>query len=256
MQLPSTNSIIVAVRYIIDVAAVAILIYRALILVRGTRAAAMLIGLTLLAIVYLIAKLTGLVTLDWLLGNVLSSFIIIIVILFQDEIRRALIKVGLRQAWLREKEDKVFSALDEISLAVAKLSKEKVGALIVIQNKIGLDEFVEQAVLIDAKIHRKLIYSIFVKDSPLHDGAIVINGGRIKAAGCYLPLSHNPDLDPSMGTRHRAALGISERSDAVIIVVSELTGTISIAKEGRFIRNVEADKFREVLGITLQSQKS
>jgi diadenylate cyclase len=141
-----------------------------------------------------------------------------------------------------------------VTTVAARLSKEKVGALIVVQREIGLDEFVEDAVVLDARINRKLLVSIFLPDSPLHDGAVVIEGDRIKAAGCLLPLSFNPDLDPNLGTRHRAALGLSERSDAIIVVVSEQTGAISLAREGRLVRNLDAALLRDSLHRFLSTQ--
>jgi diadenylate cyclase len=119
--------------------------------------------------------------------------------------------------------------------------------LIVIQREVGLDEFLEEGVAIDARVNRKLLYSVFVKESPLHDGAVIVEGDRIKAAGCVLPLSFNPDLDPNLGTRHRAALGITERSDAVVVVTSEETGAISVVMDGKLHRNLDASALREIL---------
>jgi diadenylate cyclase len=137
--------------------------------------------------------------------------------------------------------------IEDLTLVCSRLAEMKLGALIVIQREVGLDEFVEDAVVLDAALNRKLLISIFTKGSPLHDGAVLIEGGRVKAAACVLPLSFNPDLDPSLGTRHRAGLGISERSDAVVVVVSEETGAISLAREGKLIRNLDASMLRDSL---------
>jgi len=234
-------------RQTVDVLIVSYLVYRGLLIIKGTRAAPMLGGLAVIMIIYFVSRPLGLNTVAWLLGNFLSSIILIVIVIFQDEIRRGLTKVGLQPVFVRLGKPVLNDTIEEISLACAKLSRERLGGLIVIQREVGLDEFVEDGVTIDAKIDRKLIYSLFLKESPLHDGAVVVEGGRIKAAGCLLPLSFNPDLDPNLGTRHRAAMGISERSDAVVIVVSEENGTISILREGRITRNLDAAMLRDSL---------
>ncbi len=230
-----------------DILLVAYLIYRGLLLIKGTRAASMLWGLTLVVLLYFLSRPLGLVTLAWILGNFLSSIILVVVVIFQDEIRRTLTKVGLQPLLRRNHKGIDDKVIEDITLVCSNLAKGKVGALIVLQREVGLDEFVEDAVILDAQLNRKLLFSIFVKESPLHDGAVLIEGNRIRAAGCVLPLSFNPDLDPNLGTRHRAALGLSERSDAVVIVVSEENGSISIAREGRLIRNLDASMLRDSL---------
>ncbi|RIL10908.1 MAG: TIGR00159 family protein [Proteobacteria bacterium] len=232
---------------ILDILIVAYFIYRGLLVIRGTRAAPMLWGLIVVALVYFCARHFGLVTLAWILGNFLSSIILVVVVIFQDEIRRGLTKVGLQRVFRREQKKIYDKTIEDITLVAQRLAKERIGALIVIQQDVGLDEFVEDAVMLDAMINRKLLYSIFLKDSPLHDGAVLIEGNRIKAAGCVLPLSFNPDLDPNLGTRHRAALGLSERSDAIVIVVSEETGTISLGRDGKISRNLDASVLRDTL---------
>jgi diadenylate cyclase len=232
---------------IVDIIIVSFLIYRALLVIRGTRAAPMLGGLTVIAVVYFVAKPLGFVTLAWLIDNFLSSIILVVVVIFQDEIRRGLTKVGVqpfRFKPVKELEDKT---IEELVLTATKLGKLKTGALIVLQREVGLDEFLQEGVPIDAHVSRKLLYSIFVKESPLHDGAVIIDGDRIRAAGCVLPLSYNPDLDPNLGTRHRAALGLSERSDAVIVVVSEESGAISLISDGKIQRHLDPVGLRENL---------
>jgi diadenylate cyclase len=207
----------------------------------------MLGGLTVIAVVYFVAKPLGFVTLAWLIDNFLSSIILVVVVIFQDEIRRGLTKVGVqpfRFKPVKELEDKT---IEELVLTATKLGKLKTGALIVLQREVGLDEFLQEGVPIDAHVSRKLLYSIFVKESPLHDGAVIIDGDRIRAAGCVLPLSYNPDLDPNLGTRHRAALGLSERSDAVIVVVSEESGAISLISDGKIQRHLDPVGLRENL---------
>jgi diadenylate cyclase len=235
------------VRNLVDVILVAVLVYRGLLLVRGTRSAPMLAGLTLVIGMYLVANFFGLLTVSWILGNFLDSSILLIVVIFQDEIRRGLTKFGLRPLFKKNSNIEITSVIDDITLAVTKLAKAKLGALIVIQREVGFDNLIEAAVPLDALINRKLLYSLFVKDSPLHDGAVLIQGDRIKAAGCVLPLSYNPDLDPNLGTRHRAAIGLSEKSDALIVVVSEETSLISVADEGTLLRNLEVQALKDYL---------
>lgn len=238
--------------HLLDVLFVAWVIYRALLVVRGTRAVPMLWGLVLITVVYFLARTAGLNTTAWLLGNFLSSIVLLVVVIFQDEIRRALTKVGLTRVIFGQNKPVLEKSLEDLALVTQRLSAEKIGALIVLQGKIGLDEIVEDAVQLDSLISRKLLLSIFNKYSPLHDGAVVIDAGRIKAAGCVLPLSLNPELDPNLGTRHRAAVGVSERSDALVIVVSEQSGEISVAREGRLFKNIDISRLRDVLHAAFQ----
>jgi diadenylate cyclase len=228
------------IRSIVDIVLVAVLLYRGLLVIRGTRAVPMVWGLIFIVAGHLLATQLGILTLAWLLGRFLDAIIIVIVVLFQDEIRRGLTKVGLQPILANEGTNAHEAVLEDLAVACGKFSKARTGALIVLQRNIGLVDLVEESVILDAMVSRKLLSSIFSKDSPLHDGAVVIIGSRIKAAGCVLPLTSNPDLDPNLGTRHRAAVGISERSDAVVLVVSEETGAISIVCEGKMTRNLDA----------------
>ena len=216
----------------------------------------MLVGLAIIVLMFVLSKQLGLVTVDWILGNFLSAIIVVVVILFQDELRRGLTKVGL-QPVLRHRGKTVFNkTVEDITLVAQKMSKAGLGALIVIQREVGLDDLIEDSILVDSLVSRKLLFSIFLKESPLHDGAVLIEGDRIKAAGCVLPLSFDPELDPNLGTRHRAALGISSRSDAVVVVVSEETGSISLAREGRLFRNLDGAQLRDALIRYTSSQGS
>lgn len=235
-------------RSVIDIGLVAVLLYRGLLAIRGTRAVPMLWGLFIIVAVHLLATHLGILTLAWVLGRFLDSIIIVVVVLFQDEIRRGLTKVGLRQMFKSEVKGVQDELLEDLVTACAKFAKSRTGALIVLQRNVGLDDLVEESVVLDAVVSRKLLSSIFMKDSPLHDGAVVIEGNRVKAAGCVLPLTSNPDLDPNLGTRHRAAIGISERSDAVIVVVSEETGAISLVCEGKLNRHLEGAALKGMLG--------
>ncbi len=234
-------------RYVVDILIVAYLIYRALLIIRGTRAAPMLGGLTIIVLLYFFSKPLGLVTLSWILSNFLSSIILVVVIIFQDEIRRGLTKFGLQPVFSRSKQPVYDKSIEDITLICSRMAEEQLGGLIVIQREVGLDDFVEDAVILDAELNRKLLYSIFVKSSPLHDGAVLIDNNRIRAAGCVLPLSADPDLDPSLGTRHRAALGLSEVSDAIVVIISEETGSMSIAVDGKLTRNLDPADVKDYL---------
>jgi diadenylate cyclase len=225
--------------------------------VKRTRAAQMLWGLVFVTILYFISTSFGLLTIAWILGNFLSSIIVVTVIVFQDEIRRVLTKVGLQS--LLHRSEKNFSSsksIEEITVACTRLSKLNIGVLIVVQQEVGLDDYMNDAVVLNAQLHRKLLQSIFAKESPLHDGAVIIDGDKVLASGCVLPLSFNPDLDPNLGTRHRAALGISEKSDALVVVVSEESGSISIVKEGKMLRNLDTTSLRDTLIKYLLNEKT
>lgn len=241
---------------VLDIGVVAFLVYRVLLVIKGTRAAPMLLGLTIIVLLYALARVLGLVTLFFVLGNLLSSIILVVVIIFQEEIRRGLTKFGVNS--MLKSSGKVFydKTIEDITLVCTKLSANSIGALIALQREVGLDEFVEDAVTLDAELNRKLLYGLFVKDSPLHDGAVLIEGARIRAAGCVLPLSFDPDLDPSLGTRHRAALGLSERSDAIIVVVSEENGSISLVRDGRITRNLDGSSLRDALHRLVSTRES
>ncbi|NPB09798.1 MAG: TIGR00159 family protein [Thermodesulfobacteria bacterium] len=230
---------------IVDILIVAYLFYRILLLIRGTRAVQMAAGLAFLVMIYFIAGQLQLLTLHWLLGTFLSSIFLVVIIVFQDDIRRALIQMG-QTPFIKART--IYSqAIEEIVKAVKALAEKKIGALIVIERTTGLGEFIESGTPLDAKVSRDLLYAIFHPESPLHDGAVIIRNGRIAVAGAILPLSTNPHISRRLGTRHRAALGISEVSDAVAIVVSAETGTISVALGGKINRDIDPDTLRQLL---------
>jgi diadenylate cyclase len=247
MDFAAITKIAPYVATVCDIAIVWYLVYRGLRLIQGTRAMPMLIGLAAVAVVYFVAQPLGLVTVAWIIDNFLSSIILVIVVIFQDEIRRTLTKVGAHRLLFKGGRTEGPSQFEEIGVTVGKLAKARLGSIIVIERDVGLEEFMEDGVILDAKLSRKLLYSIFVKESPLHDGAVIIEGSTIRAAGVVLPLSANPDLDPSFGTRHRAALGITERSDAMVIVVSEESGSITLFIDGKLFRNLEATSLATML---------
>lgn len=233
---------------IVDIALVAYIVYRVLLIVRGTRAVQMLVGLSSIIGLFFTAKFFQLQTLEWVLGTFLNSIILVVIVIFQEEIRRALTKAGIRPIFFGS-QNKIYNdaVVDDLVYAVSSLARDRTGALIVIQREVGIEEFLEDATIIDAPLNRKVLISLFQKTGPLHDGALIIENDRIKAAGCFLPLSFDPELDPALGTRHRAALGLSERSDAVILVVSEETSSISMVQDAEIKRAIDPLQLKDVL---------
>jgi uncharacterized protein (TIGR00159 family) len=230
----------------IDILIVAYVIYAAILLIRGTRAVQMLIGLFVVVLAYFGAQAFGLVTLNWLLTNVINYLVLIIIILFQSDIRRALTQVG-RSPFFSQGNIAAASLLEEIVMACVLMANRRIGALIVMERRTGLMNYVEIGVTLDAEVSKELLLSVFSPRTPLHDGAAIIQEGRLSAAGCFLPLTVNPEVPKSLGTRHRAALGLAEETDAVVIVVSEETGTISIVVEGQIRRNLDSASLRSAL---------
>lgn len=218
---------------VLDVTLVSILIYTILLLVRGTRGQTMLLGLGIIGVFYVISRWFSLVTLNWILSNFLGSVILVIVVLFQDDLRRGLIKVGLIPGLGGGLPGDLDLSIREVARAVQELCQKKTGALIVIRRDVGLEDYLEHSLKLDALVSRELFLAIFAKSSPLHDGACIVEGNRILVAGAVLPLTFDPSISGSYGTRHRAALGLSEHTDAVVVVVSEETGAVSLVREGR-----------------------
>jgi diadenylate cyclase len=231
----------------VDVLAVAFIIYYLLLLIRGTRAVQMLFGLLFLGVVYYMALLAELPTLQQILENLLIVLPFAIIVLFQQEIRRALTNFGRNPLWGLAKQQKVVASFGDIVLAATTLSTRKIGALIVIERLQGLRTYIENGIALDAVISYDLLINLFSPDTPLHDGAVIIQDDRIAAAACFLPLTSNPELSKDLGTRHRAALGISEETDAVAVVVSEETGMISLAVDGELHRDLDSKSLRNAL---------
>lgn len=225
---------------IVDILAVAFLIYQLLLIVRGTRAAHILVGISAIVLVYLIALWTGLDALRSMLSYIVPYSAIAVIILFQSEIRRTLARIG-RKRWL-EKGFRRPESIDEILLAMNKLAADKTGAIIVLERDIGLRTFVESGLPVDAQISRDLLLAIFRPGAALHDGAVIIQKDRIAAAACFLPLSTNPALSGNLGTRHRASIGITEETDCLSLIVSEETGFMSIAAFGELHYNLTLEQ--------------
>ncbi len=230
---------------IIDILIVAVLIYQLLLIIRGTRAFQILLGLFLIFIIYQVSLLLGFYTLHWILNGFLSSIVLIVIVLFQNEFRRALAKFGKTSFTISGSEE--LDSLDKIIRACTTMARKRIGALIVLTRENKLPGIVEGGVEIGARVSEALLLSIFIPTSPLHDGAVIIDQGRIVAAGCFLPLAIDPMIEKSYGTRHRAAMGISEDTDAVVIVVSEETGRISLSIGGKITREQSAESLSRVL---------
>ena len=240
----------------LDICLVTFVIYSGIKLIRETRAFQLVKGLILLAFAYLVITLLEMQASSYAFGILFQNIFIILIIIFQQEIRQVLERVGNSRftgfSWLMrgnnaEKTETVKEAIIEIAKAVQRMSDSKIGALIVMEKEMLLGDVIKTGKLVDAKITHELIGNIFFPKSPLHDGAAVVRDGRLHSAGCVLPLTRNDDISSDLGTRHRAALGMSEVSDAMIIVSSEETGIISIASKGHLIRNLTESELRDML---------
>ena len=236
---------------ILDIVLVAFLIYQFLVLVRGTRAAPMLVGVATLGLAFYFARLGELRTLNWLLSTLLPYVVFALIVVFQSEIRHALANLGSRISLMRSSSS-VADVYDDIVLAANLFSQNQTGALIVIEREIGLRTYIESGVSLDARLSYDLLATIFRPSAPLHDGAVIVQRDRIAAAACFLPLSMNPVLSTQLGTRHRAAIGITEETDAVAVIISEETGMISMAVAGSIERELTVERLRERLSALLR----
>jgi diadenylate cyclase len=242
---------VISVVSILDIVLVAILIYQFLVLVRGTRAAPMLVGVAALGLAFYFARLGDLRTLNWLLSTLLPFVVFALIVVFQSEIRHALANLGSRISLMRSSSS-VADVYDDIVLAANLFSQNQTGALIVIEREIGLRTYIESGVSLDARLSYDLLATVFRPSAPLHDGAVIVQRDRIAAAACFLPLSMNPVLSTQLGTRHRAAIGITEETDAVAVIISEETGVISMAVAGSIERELTVERLRERLSALLR----
>ena len=233
----------------LDILLVAVLIYQAIMIVRGRRAARVVIGITIVMAIYGISVAGRLEVLRTILETLAPYTAFAVIVMFQSEIRRALASIG-EQRWvgfgnrLASRE-----VADEIILAVSQLMQQRTGALIVLERETGLRTFVESGVLVEAHVTRDLLLAIFQPDGPLHDGAVIIQGGKLSAAACFLPLTMNPELSRKLGTRHRAAIGVTEESDCLAIVVSEERGTVSVAQGGELEMDISIERLGQRLRV-------
>ena len=235
----------------LDILLVALLIYQVLVMIRGTRAAPMLAGLIVVAVIFYLARMGELTTLNWVVSRMLPYVVFALIVVFQSEIRHVLADLGRRLSFLRGGEAGGDS-YDDIVLAANLFSQHQTGALIVIEREIGLRTHIESGVPLDARLSYDLLATIFRPSAPLHDGAVIIQKDRIAAAACFLPLSMNPLLSTQLGTRHRAGIGITEETDAIAVIVSEETGAISLAIGGQIERDLTVNQLRERLGSELR----
>jgi diadenylate cyclase len=236
----------------LDILLVALLIYQVLIMIRGTRAVPMLVGLTVLALIFYFARIGELTTLNWVVSRVLPYVVFALIVVFQSEIRHVLADLGRRLTFLSTGSSTEGDSYDDIVLAANLFSQHQTGALIVIEREIGLRTHIESGVPLDARLSYDLLATIFRPSAPLHDGAVIVQRDRIAAAACFLPLSMNPLLSTQLGTRHRAGIGITEETDAIAVICSEETGAISFAVGGRMERDLTAEQLRERLGSELR----
>lgn len=234
---------------VVDIIIVAYILYKLFILIHETRAEQLIKGLVFIVIVMKLSDIFGLITLYWLIQNTLTVGLIALIIIFQPELRKALEHIGRSKIITKklfDNEENIERVVDEITIAAVNLSETKTGALIVIEQETGLNDFVESGIIIDAVVTSALLENIFVENTPLHDGSVVIRRDRIIAAACVLPLTEQ-GLDKELGTRHRAGVGVTENSDSIAVIVSEETGTISLAINGKITRNYGAEKLKNIL---------
>lgn len=231
----------------LDIGIIAFVVYRLIHMIRGTRAMQMIIGLVVVLLAYVTSQMLGLFTLTWMLDNFLGSIILVIIVIFQSDIRRALTQVGTAPLFGGTDRIERGQVLEEVTKAVVALASKRIGALIVLEREVGLNEYIEVGTRLDARVTRELVESVFMPHSPMHDGALVIQKGRATAARCFLPLSVDPNLSRALGTRHRAAVGLTEETDAAAIVISEEQGSISLVVEGKVTHDLDGPQMRSSL---------
>lgn len=232
---------------LVDIAFVSIILYRLLLIIKGTKAAHMLVGLGVLLIASFFSKYLQLYAMDWIIQSFWSQVVIALIILFQPEIRRALAQMGESSFFQNLTAAEELKSLEEIVKASVALANRKIGALIVIERDVSLKDYVEIGTPLDAKVSKELLLSLFHPTSPIHDGAIVIRGNRVVAAGCFLPITLGTEVSKALGTRHRAGIGITEETDAVAIIISEENGTISVSINGKLETHIDMGTLRDML---------
>ncbi len=236
-------------RDIVDIAIVTYILYRLILLIRGTRAEQLVKGLIILLLAWTASGILGLRTINWLLQGLMTVGLIAIPIIFQPELRKALEHLGRGKLFQRDlyEENGFPDLLEELLKAIPVLVKKKIGALIVLERETGLKDIIETGIKINGAVTAELLINIFMPRSPLHDGAVIIRKNIVAAAGCFLPLTENPNLSKELGTRHRAGMGLTEISDALVIIISEETGVISLAHNGKLTRYLDEKTLRSTL---------
>ncbi len=247
MPMSMTDSPVFAVLVsLVDIGVVAYLVYRVLLLIRGTRAQQMLVGLGLMAASFFLARVFDLKTLSWILENFISSFLLVVIVVFQHDIRRGLSRVGRRPLFRVMGLDQAEDLIEEVTTAAEVMAAGRMGALIIIEREGDLGEWAETGIVVDAKISTPLLKQIFTPPGPLHDGAVLIQQGRISAASVFLPLTQVA-MEQTLGTRHRAAVGITEELDALAVVVSEERGQIAFVEGGNLTHGLDGAMLRQLL---------
>ncbi|GAB2700550.1 diadenylate cyclase CdaA [Paenibacillus thermoaerophilus] len=232
----------IGIKDIVDIAIVSYVVYKLMMLIRGTRAVQLLRGVFLVLLAWAFSTWFQLNTLKWMMDQMITFGVLAIIIIFQPELRRALEQLGRGKLFGRtSEEDQATRKIGDVIRAVHYLAKRKIGALIVFERETGLNEYIESGTTLQSQISTELIVNLFIPNTPLHDGAVIIRGSQLMAAGCYLPLSENPFISKELGTRHRAAIGMSEVSDAICVVVSEETGQVSLVMNGQIVRDVDEE---------------
>lgn len=244
---------------LLDILLVWFIIYKLFNIIRGTKAIQLLKGIFVIVVIRSLASLLGLNTLQWLTEQVMTWGVLAIIIIFQPELRRALEQLGRGKLFSRNilpEDNDQEHLVDEIVKASAYMAKRRIGALISIERETGLGDYIETGIPLEAHISSELLINIFIPNTPLHDGAVILQDNRVEAAACYLPLSESPFISKELGTRHRAAIGISEVTDCLTIVISEETGSVSLTKSGELYRNLDQETFRKMLLEELAMDKS
>ncbi|WP_044894239.1 diadenylate cyclase CdaA [Bacillus alveayuensis] len=235
---------------IIDILLVWYVIYKLIMVIRGTKAVQLLKGITVIIVVRILSQYLGLSTLQWLMDQALTWGFLAIIIIFQPELRRALEQLGRGRIFSRStnhEDDEQLKMIEAIVKATEYMAKRRIGALLSIERKTGMGDYIETGIALNASISSELLINIFIPNTPLHDGAVIIQKNQVAAAACYLPLSESPFISKELGTRHRAAVGISEVTDSITLVVSEETGSISIAKNGELHRDLSLEQLNDML---------
>lgn len=256
----TNNTLGMSIISIIDIIIVAVVIYKLMMIIKGTRAVQLIKGLGVLILASLVSNLVGFRTFGWILSQLQTVLVVALPVVFQPELRRALEQLGRGKFFARPmmmlNQETLQNLINELIKGVKLLSKNNFGALIIIERETGINDYIETGTKIDGLVSTEFLVNLFIPKSPLHDGAVIIRGDRVIAAGCFLPLSENPNLSKELGTRHRAALGMTEQSDAIAVIVSEETGVISVAEEGRLTRYLDENTLKEILNNRLQNKQS
>ncbi|MBB6451371.1 diadenylate cyclase [Geomicrobium halophilum] len=235
---------------IVDILLVAFVVYKVITIVRGTRAVQLIKGIIVILAAWFLSSLLGLQTMQFLMNLVVTYGVLAIIIIFQPEMRRALEQLGRGRLFGRgptPEEKNSINTIDALMKSLKYMAKRRIGALISLENETGMNDYVETGVPVKAQISSELLINIFIPNAPLHDGAVIIHNNILSAAACYLPLSENPFISKELGTRHRAAIGVSEVTDALTIIVSEETGAISVTKNGEIHRDLDEERLRKML---------